>query len=304
LEIPTHDVASTQQHTVTERLTLPESWVASQMSGQPYRVTCLSYEGQRIWVKRPAPTRPAGLYRALRLVAWLHGLSVLTPAPRPGGAKGLQLEAARLKSLKQLGIRVPDVLLVNEQYLCLSDLPGHDLTHYMQAADTKPLRGEVWKKGLEAILDVHQRGTYISQCFSRNMIASPELASIGFIDFEDDPGLIIDTTHAQARDWLLYLLSTAVWVQTIEDRHSVLIETLQQESLAVCRLFWQALHRLTWFRHLPPTRKWGKDAWWLQAAAQLGYECVQQMKNRTGNHDASRFSAAGTENLDSRRTGK
>jgi hypothetical protein len=256
------------------------------MSRQPYRVTCLTYEGQRIWVKRPSPTRPAGLYHALALMARLHGLSVLTPAPRPGGAKGLQLEAARLKSLKQLGIRVPDVLFINDQYLCLSDLPGYDLTHYMQSADTEPLRGAIWKKGLEAILDVHQRGTYISQCFSRNMIASPDLESIGFIDFEDDPGLILDTTHAQARDWLLYLLSSAAWIQTIQDRHSILFKILQEESPPIRRLFWQALHRLSWFRHLPRTRKWGKDAWLLQAAAQLGYECAERsdkpISRRTG----------------------
>jgi hypothetical protein len=128
---------------------------------------------------------------------------------------------------------------------------------------------------MEAILSVHARGSYISQCFSRNMIVSADLQTVGFIDFEDDPGLVLPTSHAQARDWLLFLLSTAVWVKGIEDRHAILIAVLGREAPVVHDLVWGALRRLAWFRHLPSERRWGKDAWWLQAAAQLGYECKQ-----------------------------
>jgi len=280
LEFLAHDVASTQQRTKIERPTLSEAWVNAEMASQPHRVACLTRHSERVWVKRPSPARPPSLYRALRVVAWLHGLSVLTPAPRPGGAAGLRLEATRLTDLRALGIWVPEVLLVNDRFLCISELSGNDLAYYMQVPGTEPVRREVWQKGLQAILEVHQKGSYISQCFSRNMIVSPDLARIGFIDFEDDPGLVLKTTHAQVRDWLLYLLSTAVWIKAIEDRHTVLIEALSLEAPFVSDLFWEALHRLSWFRHLPNERKWGKDAWWLQAAAQLGFECRQKMTKR------------------------
>jgi hypothetical protein len=188
---------------------------------------------------------------------------------------GLCLEAQRLESLKQLGIWVPDVLFLSEGFLALSEMTGHDLAYYMQVPGTESVRPTVWKAGMEAILSVHARGSYISQCFSRNMIVSPDLRTIGFIDFEDDPGLVLPISHAQARDWLLFLLSTAVWVKEVEDRQTVLIEALGREAPLVRDLVWGALRRLTWFRHLPSERRWGKDAWWLQAAAQLGYECRQ-----------------------------
>ena len=276
MEFPAHSVASTQQRGGISQPELSSAWIEAEMARQPHRIACLTYRDQRIWVKRPSPARPASLYHALRVIAWLHGLSVLTPAPRPGGAAGLRLEAARLITLRQRGVWVPEVLLVNDQYLCISDLPGQDLAHYMQVPGSEPVRLQVWRRGLQAILQVHQRGSYISQSFSRNMIVSPDLQAIGFIDFEDDPGLVLKTPHAQARDWLLYLLSTAVWMKKFEERHSVLIDTLAYEAPFVRSLFWGALRRLSWFRHLPEERKWGKDAWWLQAAAQLGHECLSQ----------------------------
>lgn len=280
MEFRTQDVASTQQSTKIVHNDISLAWVSAEMASRPQRVACLNLNGQSIWVKRPSPIRPTSLYHALRVVAWLHGLSVLTPAPRPGGARGLKLEARRLATLRQQGILVPDVLLVSDEFLCITELPGQTLAHYMQTPGTEPLRKQVWQKGIEALLHVHHRGSYISQCFSRNMIVSNDLQSIGFIDFEDDPGLVLKTSHAQTRDWLLYLLSTAAWLKTVEDRHGLLIDALEQESSIVRDLFWQALRRLSWFRFLPDERKWGKDAWWLQAAAQMGFECSRLMTVR------------------------
>jgi hypothetical protein len=128
----------------------------------------------------------------------------------------------------------------------------------------------VWREGLDAIALVHARGTYLSQAFARNLMHCPD-GTIGYIDFEDDPGETLELPECQVRDWLSYLHSTAALVHAASPRsagghwHAVLADA----SDVVRERLTQAARRMRWLRHLPASRRWGRDTQRVRAVARL-----------------------------------
>ncbi|MBP7565952.1 MAG: hypothetical protein KA795_08085 [Burkholderiaceae bacterium] len=234
--------------------------------------------GRRVWLKKAGPRNPRWRYAVMGAIAGLARLEMLRPVMNLGGAAAIAHEARRLRELAALGLRVPTVLAESPHGLLIDDLGqgqpvGTLLGHVSQAA----LRNgdealAQWQRGLDAIALVHARGSYLSQAFARNLVACPD-GVIGYIDFEDDPGATIDLTHCQARDWLSYLHSTALYVQGDPDVRAAARARWQAviaaDGPAVAEAVAQAASRMGWLRHLPSGAHWGTDVRRLRAAVQF-----------------------------------
>jgi len=127
-----------------------------------------------------------------------------------------------------------------------------------------------WREGLAAIALVHARDAYLSQAFDRNLVRCPD-GTIGYIDFEDDPGETLPVAECQARDWLSYLHSTAMLVDAASP-HAAATHwhaTLADASDEVRQRLAVAARRMRWLRNLPSGRRWGRDTQRVRAVASL-----------------------------------
>ena len=236
-----------------------------------------AFNGQRVWLKKAGPRHGKLRYHLLAAIAGALRLDVLTPVPNPGGEAAIGIEARRLRDLGALGLRVPAVLAHQAEGLLISDL-GQDgrapvvLNERLdQAAAVGPSALlAVWREGLDAIAMVHARDAYLSQAFARNLMHCPD-GTIGYIDFEDDPGNTLALPECQARDWLSYLHSTAALVHAASPHaagahwHAVLADA----SSDVRERLTHAARRMRWLRHLPASRRWGRDTQRVRAVARL-----------------------------------
>ena len=235
------------------------------------------FGNERVWLKKAGPRHGKLRYHLLAAIAGALRLDVLRPVPNPGGEAAIAIEAERLRQLGAAGLRVPAVLAQQGDGLLISDLgqSGRPPVVLQERLDQAAAAGPVallatWREGLAAIAIVHARQTYLSQAFDRNLVQCPD-GTIGYIDFEDDPGETLPLAECQARDWLSYLHSTAMLVDAASPHaaaahwHEVLDRAGDdvRERLAV------AAQRMRWLRHLPAGRRWGRDTQRVRAVASL-----------------------------------
>ncbi|MDF1486109.1 hypothetical protein PY257_13120 [Ramlibacter sp. H39-3-26] len=256
------------------------SFLRAALPAQAKAVASYPLDGQTVWLKKAPPITPPWRYALLGLIARLLRLDVLQPVTNPGGAAAIAQEARRLRELAALGLRVPAVLAAQGDALLLADV-GSD-----PARPTRMLAREIetllpvqsteavalWRQGLEGIALVHARGTYLSQAFARNLVRCAD-GAIAYLDFEDDPGATLSLTECQARDWLCYVHSTALLLQTHGATASARPQwhaVLQAHASAPVRAALRdTVRRLAWMRHLPAGRVWGRDTQCLRAAARF-----------------------------------
>ena len=229
------------------------------------RVEVLELPEGRVLVKGQRATRSLWPHRALNALAWLAGVPYLKAVPVHGGAQSQAIEVERLRILRAVGIPVPEVHHVADDYFVMAYLGSKDLAVTLREQGSRAL--DLWCAAMEQLLQVHARGQYLSQCFARNIIVSQSVA--GFIDFEDDPLEVMTLHKAQGRDWLVYLQST-LWnlaaAPCVLD--AALKSVLERESVPVRAVLRHAARRMAWLRWLPTNRKvWGKDFVSLQAVA-------------------------------------
>lgn len=252
-------------------------FLAAMLPRQASAVESHRFGNERVWLKKAGPRHGQLGYRVLALLATALRLDMLKPVPNPGGEAAIAIEARRLRELGAAGLRVPAVLAQQTDGLLISDL-GQDgrpavvlLERLEQAAVTGPAALlATWRDGLGAIAAVHARGLYLSQAFVRNLMQCPD-GTIGYIDFEDDPGVTLSLAECQARDWLSYLHSTAQLVHAAVPHaagahwHAALAEAEApvRDRIAL------AAGRMRWLRHLPGDRRWGRDTQRVRAAALL-----------------------------------
>ena len=250
------------------RLTLPhqEKAVASHRFGS-----------ERVWLKKAGPRHGKLRYHLLAAIAGALRLDVLKPVPNPGGEAAIAIEAERLRQLGAAGLRVPAVLAQQADGLLISDLgqSGRPPVVLQERLDQAAAAGPAallatWREGLAAIAMVHARQAYLSQAFDRNLVACPD-GTIGYIDFEDDPGETLPLAECQARDWLSYLHSTAMLVDAASPHAAAAQwhEVLDQASEDVRDRLAIAAGRMRWLRHLPAGRRWGRDTQRVRAVARL-----------------------------------
>lgn len=250
--------------------------IEAQLARKAGRTQLLDVDGTKMIVKRlEAPLKHWG-YPVLDALATLLRQPMLRAVPAPGGNAAQAIEVGRLRSLASAGVFVPEVLHVTPQWFALSYLGAMSLDQLLRQ---HPEIGQrYWESGLDAILALHRLGQTASQCFARNMIWHD--GKVSFIDFEDDPVRSMPLSSAQARDWLLYLHSTA-YIMNMEPRHmaNVFLHHLRKDDPAVQREVIRAARTFGWLRILPNQRKpWGRDVVAVQAAANVLHLLVAHIR--------------------------
>lgn len=229
-------------------------------------------------VKGRRQPRGSARYDALNFTARLLGVPYMKAAPAHGGARGQAVEVARLRALRAAGARVPDVLHVADDYFVMQWLGGEHLATLLHTGH--PQAAALWREAARALVRVHAAGQYLSQAFARNIIINttgqtPRLG--GMIDFEDDPREVMSLPEAQLRDWLAYLHST-LWMLPLPaaEVDACLDDWLAAESADTRRLFLHACRRLGWLRHLPASRRLGRDTLALQVTAAAAHRYARR----------------------------
>jgi hypothetical protein len=131
-------------------------------------------------------------------------------------------------------------------------LPGH--LRRAGGAAAEPL----FRAAVDAIAGVHAYGHYLGQPLPRNLTLDAG-GRIGFIDFEEDPGEVMDLVRAQTRDWLVFCSGVARHVPFGEARMAELLRgPLAAATPAVRRELCHSVRRLGFLRVL--TRPLGRRA--------------------------------------------
>lgn len=229
------------------------------------RVQRVEHQNGLAILKRQRPAHGAWRYALMRFAARVSGVQTLLPVPAHGGARAQAIELRRLRELRAAGVNVPAVLRDSGQEIVLQFVGDQALVERFKLDAATGLAA--WRRGLDAIADVHARGQYLSQAFARNMLEHD--ARIWFIDFEDDPLETMSLVQAQTRDWLAYLHSS-IWL--LKAPRAALLEVWDATARAMPGPVLQCLRndtrRLLWLRQLPTRRRpWGRDVVSLQALA-------------------------------------
>jgi tRNA A-37 threonylcarbamoyl transferase component Bud32 len=251
--------------------------IETQLASNDARTQIVQLDGSKIVVKQPeAPLKHWG-YPVLNALAQLLGQPMLRAVPAPGGHAAQGIEVARLRALSAAGVPVPEVLHVSDRWFALSYLGARSVDQLLRHDAQNGQR--YWEDGLQAIRDLHRLGQTASQCFARNMIWQE--GKVSFIDFEDDPVSVMPLASAQARDWLLFLHSTAFTLKFGDNEAyaECFLHYLRQDDAKVRQQVEKAAHTFGWLRFLPKQRKpWGRDVMSAQRAADILHLLSRRMR--------------------------
>jgi len=208
------------------------------------RVERMEFNGRPAWRKRYGDTERRGRLSLLRWAANVIGSQALRPPAAHGGAIACATERDMIGKLAALGARVPEILHGGPTELVLSDL-GPTLSQRCKSEPDPRRRADLLQAGAAALGDLHRRGGYVSQAVARNLTI--DAAGVGFIDLEQDPSQVMDLPAAQARDWLLFVQSTARFVEPGDDDYvDQLHSRLREEDAAVRTEIGIVARRLRW----------------------------------------------------------
>ncbi len=254
------------------------AFLQAHLAGQSANVASYALGDEQVWLKKAGPRHGMWRYRVLGALANLARLDVLRPVPNLGGQEAIATEARRLRDLRARGLRVPLVLAQQNNGLLLRHLgrpgePTPSLADEMQAAVARgPAAVQaLWLQGLLALDHVHATGTCLSQAFARNLVRCPD-GIVGYIDFEDDPAASLSPAHCQARDVLCYVHSTALYLcesGALASARPLWAAWLAQRTPATRTVLATSIGRMAWLRHLPPSRRLGRDLQRARAAYEL-----------------------------------
>jgi len=253
------------------------TFLRAQLPRQAPNVDRYVLDGVQVWLKKAGPRHAMWRYRVLGALANLARLDVLRPVPNLGGPAAIATEARRLRDLRARGLRVPLVLAEQADGLLLHHLgrpgePTPSLADELQAALSRPAAVQaLWLQGLLALDHVHTTGSSLSQAFARNLVRCPD-GVVGYIDFEDDPAASLPLAQCQARDVLCYVHSTALYLResgALASARPLWAAWLAQRSPAVRAVLATSIGRMAWLRHLPQSRRLGRDLQRARAAHDL-----------------------------------
>lgn len=239
------------------------------------RVQIFDLPEGKVIVKGQRPRRGPLRHWLLKWVGKLFRAPVVRPVPVPGGAQSQAIELSRLAQLNASALPVPEVLHVAKDYFVMRYLGDSDLAVKLREMGFEAF--ELWRQAAIYLIQTHDSGNYLSQCFARNIVIgrqSDELFIAGLIDFEDDPAVVMSVLDAQVRDWLLFLHSTLFNLSAPEHvLQPALTELLNRERTDVRDALLQHTQSLIWLRYLPTSRRvFGKDFVSLPVVAQAMYQ--------------------------------
>ena len=242
------------------------------------RIETFDTSAGRVIVKGQRPARHPARYKLMSGLAKVLGTRMITAAPAAGGAHAQATEVARLRALADAGAPVAQVLHVADDHFVMTWLGGTQLADMLH--HRHPAAADLWRQGGDLLPALHARGQYLSQSFARNVVVddqhvAPRVA--GVIDFEDDPREVMSLPEAQVRDWLLYLQSS-LWDLPVDAQaaDAQVERWMQQESPEVVQLFGRTCRKLASLRHLPSSRRFGRDTVAVQAAAEFAHRYAQR----------------------------
>ena len=254
------------------------AFLRSQAATQPRSIATYFPEGEQLWLKKAGERNSMGRYRLMGALARLLRLPLLTPVPNLGGEQAIATEARRLRELAALGLHVPVLLAVQPgalllRHLGVPGLPTPSLANEMRDAVPAgaPAVMALWRQGLEAIGQVHAAGSYLSQAFARNLVRCAD-GAVGFIDFEDDPGQVLDLALCQARDALCFAHSSALALReagALGIARPLWAEWVLGASPAMQAALAHSTQRLSALGRLPASRRLGRDVQRARAAHDL-----------------------------------
>lgn len=254
------------------------AFLQQQLALQQPNVARYVLNEEQVWLKKAGARHGMGRYRVLGALARLTRLEVLRPVPNLGGTAAIAIEARRLRDLAARGLRVPELLAQQDNGLLLRHLgrpgePAPSLGDEMQAAIPQGPEAvqTLWQQGLNALQQVHAKGTCLSQAFARNLVRCPD-GVVGFIDFEDDPTSVLPLEHCQVRDVLCFVHSTALNLREsdgLDTARPLWAAWLAVQPPAVQATLGRSVTRMAWLRHLPQSRRLGRDLQRARAAHDL-----------------------------------
>lgn len=254
------------------------AYLARQLAVQQFNVASYRLGDEQVWVKKANTPHGMARYRVLGALALASGLPVLQPVPNLGGNTAIATEVRRLRDLAARGLRVPTVLAAQDNGFLMRHLGrpaeqtpslGNEIEAAVPAGPEAVLR--LWALGLRAIELVHNQGTCLSQAFARNLVRCPD-GVVGYIDFEDDPMAVLALPLCHGRDALCYAHSTAIYLRqcgALDDARPLWAQWLQARGPALQAVMQQSTHRMRWMRHLPQSRRLGRDLQRVRAAYDL-----------------------------------
>lgn len=256
-----------------------DAFLREQLATQPHNVMSHVLGNEQIWIKRAGAPHGSGRYRTMAVLAGLLRLPVLRPVPNPGCTAAIATEVRRLKDLAARGVRVPDVLATQENGFAMRHLGrvGEE-AHSLGNAIERTLRADdpaavlsLWQQGLDALAHVHRQGTCLSQAFARNMVRDPSGAVV-CIDFEDDPAAVLPLPLCHVRDALCYAHSTAIFLHEsgrLPEARERWVAWVAQGNAQMQAVLATSIRRMGWMRHLPASRRLGRDLQRVRAAYDL-----------------------------------
>lgn len=228
-----------------------------QLATQTKSIQAYHPENQKVWLKKASKRHACWIYVPLRLVSKMLGLHLLTPIPNLGGEKAIACEVARIRQLKKLGIRVPEILASRRDAVLLKDAAPmgqtvQQLEQALSAQTNQTDRLALLHKAVDALQHLHDQKGYLSEGFARNILVD-EQQQIAFIDFETDPRKYLSLKDCQTRDWLYFIFSTGYRLeeQDLSTASQYIVTALSQqlEQLqAICRVG----RKLHWVLKLKP----------------------------------------------------
>ncbi|WOI44492.1 hypothetical protein [Acidovorax sp. BLS4] len=256
----------------------PAAFLREHAATQAPNVQSYRLPGEQWWLKRAGASHGAGRYRAMAVLARLLGLAVLRPVPTPGGPAAIAIEVRRLQDFAARGLRAPEVLAVQHDAFLMRHLGapdeethslGNEIDHAVAEGPEAVLA--LWRQGLDAIARVHASGTCLSQAFARNLVRCPD-GVVGYVDFEDDPATALPLAVCHARDALCYAQSTALYLRqagALDAARALWAAWLGAQGPDMRAVLATTVRRLRWLRHLPPSRRLGRDLQRVRAAYDL-----------------------------------
>jgi len=182
----------------------------------------LTLEDRSVWVKRPRRGPGYIMYGLQACAATLVQVPSLRPPRVSRGVAGLRAEARRLELLAGKGWAVPCVLGVDDRWLALSD-NGRSLATVVRQVPAEQ-RLELLRSALAYLQLLHGKGGWHGAAQVRNLTVREE--GFGLLDFEDDLEPSMPLAVRQARDVLLFLMSSA----RHESSDARLIQTLISDA--------------------------------------------------------------------------
>lgn len=169
------------------------------VDGSPHVFTYL-VNGERVFVKKRRPNKNPIAWYLQRILYRLTGFLLVLPPERPL-RNNVRFEAEALERLGALGLKVPRVLYVTDQYFVMSQV-GRNLEVILRENPAKA--SQLIEKATSELRGFHRAGLAHGGAQIKNMTVNE--GEIYFIDFEES----IPERHLanfQLRDLFLFIFS-------------------------------------------------------------------------------------------------